>query len=143
MLASPQAAASSCANRSRWNAGSPNWMLMEEIRLADLQFIRHAHAAMELHRLVGDKLAGIADLRLDARGKPREGRVFAGKVELHRNALPLLSEGTNLLLEGPGVAGLLIELPVGLAHSRRTHQAIGIEIFDRLRTLPADDELSH
>src|ERR1700723_1830526 len=71
--------------------------------MADIQFIRHAHAAMELHRLVGDKLAGIADLRLDARGKPRKGRVFAGKVEFHRNALPLLSEGTNLLLEGPGV----------------------------------------
>src|ERR1700721_1192157 len=54
-----------------------------------------------------------------------------------------LSKGTNLLLEGPGVTGLLIELPVGLAHRRRTHQAIGIQIFDRLGTLPADDELSH
>ena len=33
MFASCQAAASSCAKRSTWKAGSPNWMLMEEIRL--------------------------------------------------------------------------------------------------------------
>src|SRR5580692_1189318 len=57
--------------------------------------------------------------------------------------LPFLSERPDFLLEGPGVARLLIELPIGLRHRGRPHQAIGIEIFDRLGALPVSDELAH
>src|SRR5258708_2832745 len=53
-------------------------------------------------------------------------------------ALPL-----PLLAEGPGVARLLIELPVSLCDSSRTHQAIRIEVFDRLRAFAARDQLPH
>src|SRR5260221_8894747 len=57
--------------------------------------------------------------------------------------LPLRAEGPDFMLEGPGVARLLIELPVSLCHSRRTHQAIRIEVFDRLRAFAARDQLPH
>src|SRR5713226_4547154 len=57
--------------------------------------------------------------------------------------LPLLAERPNFVFEGPGVARLLIELPIGFRDRRRAHQAIGIEILDRLRALPANDELAH
>ena len=40
--------------------------------MADIQFVGHAHAAVELHRLVGDEPAGITDLRLGAGSEPRE-----------------------------------------------------------------------
>ena len=32
--------------------------------VADIQFIGHAHAAMDLHRLLADEAAGLADLHL-------------------------------------------------------------------------------
>src|ERR1700736_1092009 len=57
--------------------------------------------------------------------------------------LPFLSEGTDLVLERPGIARLLIELPIGFRHRSRPHQAVRIEILDRLGALPADDELAH
>src|SRR5258707_1407035 len=57
--------------------------------------------------------------------------------------LPLLAERPDFMLEGPGVARLLIELPIGFRDRGRAHQAIGIEILDRLRALPANDELAH
>src|SRR5258708_19520827 len=57
--------------------------------------------------------------------------------------LPLLAEGPDFVLEGPGVARLLIELPVSLCDSSRTHQAIRIEVFDRLRAFAARDQLPH
>src|SRR5260370_216645 len=57
--------------------------------------------------------------------------------------LPLLAEGSDFVLEGPGVARLLIELPVSLRDSSWTHQAIRIEVFDRLRAFAARDQLPH
>src|SRR6266481_4201200 len=57
--------------------------------------------------------------------------------------LPLLAEGPDFMLEGPGVAWLLIELPVSLCDGSRTHQAIRIEVFDRLRAFAARDQLPY
>src|SRR5258708_38183385 len=57
--------------------------------------------------------------------------------------LQLLAEGPDFMLESPGVARLLIELPVSLCDSSRTHQAIRIKVFDRLRAFAARDQLPH
>jgi hypothetical protein len=42
---------------------------------------------------------------------------------------PYLSEGTDLLLEGPRVARLLIELPIGFGDRGGSHQAARMEII--------------
>src|SRR5260370_23587253 len=55
--------------------------------------------------------------------------------------LPLLAQGSDFVLEGPGVPRLLIELPVSLRDSSWTHQAIRIEVFYRLRAFAAPDQL--
>ncbi len=66
------------------------------------------------------------------------------QAQLHRPLLlPLLAEWTDLGLEGPGIARLLVELPIGLGHCGRTHQAIGIEILDRLLSFTLRNELAH
>ena len=41
--------------------------------------------------------------------------VFAGKIEFHRERLPLplLAEGTNLQFKGPSALGLLVKQPIG------------------------------
>src|SRR5258708_37729077 len=49
--------------------------------MADIQFVGHAHAAMELHRLVGNEPAGITDLRLGAGSEPGETGLICTKAE--------------------------------------------------------------
>src|SRR5258706_16412994 len=56
---------------------------------------------------------------------------------------PLLAERADLVLESPGIAPLLIELPVGFGDRRRPHQAIRIQILERLRSLAVHDQLPH
>src|SRR5260370_39429506 len=56
---------------------------------------------------------------------------------------PFFAEGADLLLEGPRVARLLIELPVGLGDRRRPHQAFEIEVLHRLVTLALPDSIAH
>ena len=43
-------------------------------------------------------------------------------------ASPFLAEGTDVHLERPGVARLLVELPVGLGDRLRPHQPARVEI---------------
>src|SRR3954470_24459154 len=42
------------------------------------------------------------------------------------SVLPLLTEGADFQLEGPGAPRLLIELPIGRRDRGRRHQQIGI-----------------
>src|SRR5258706_16128684 len=59
--------------------------------MADIQFVGHAHAAVGLHRLVGNEPAGITDLRLGAGSEPRDIGVAGVQAEtemLHQRALP-------------------------------------------------------
>src|SRR4030081_178198 len=56
---------------------------------------------------------------------------------------PLLSKWADFMLEGPGIARLLIELPVGFGDRGRAHQTIRIQVLDRLRPLPVRDQLPH
>src|SRR5439155_796123 len=58
-------------------------------------------------------------------------------------ASPFLCEGANLALERPGVAGLLINLPVGLGDRCRPHQPAWIEIGEGGFALPLLDPLAH
>src|SRR5260370_15010523 len=58
-------------------------------------------------------------------------------------ASPFLCVGANLALERPGVAGLLINLPVGLGDRGRPHQPAWIEIGERRLTLALLDPLAH
>src|SRR5215472_14325760 len=46
-------------------------------------------------------------------------------------ASPFFCKGSDLPLERPGVAGLLIELPIGLGNGGRPHQPARIEIGER------------
>src|SRR5271155_4913894 len=55
--------------------------------------------------------------------------------------LPFLSEWTNLMFEGPGIAWLLVELPIRFRDGGGPHQAVWIEILDCLRPFPVDDQL--
>src|SRR5208282_540902 len=48
---------------------------------------------------------------------------------------PFFSERTDFLLKGPGVAGLLVELPIGLGDGGRPHEAGDIEVLHRLVAL--------
>src|SRR4030088_3028620 len=56
---------------------------------------------------------------------------------------PLLAEWVALMLESPGIARLLIELPVGFGDRGRAHQAIRIQILERLRSLAVHDQLPY
>ena len=47
------------------------------------------------------------------------------------------------MLEYPGIARLLIELPIGFRRRDRSHQTVGVEILDRLRPFSTHDELTH
>src|SRR5258707_6398295 len=58
-------------------------------------------------------------------------------------SLPLLSEGADFVLESPGVARLLIELPIGFGDGGGAHQAVRIEILERLRAFAVGDQLAH
>lgn len=49
---------------------------------------------------------------------------------------PLLPERPDLLLKGPCIAGLLIELPVGFRHSLGPHQAAWREILENRVAFP-------
>src|ERR1700676_2301042 len=57
-------------------------------------------------------------------------------------ASPFFAEGPDLALERPGVARLLVDLPVSVGDSRRAHQPARIEISDRRLALPGLDALA-
>src|ERR1700675_481658 len=57
--------------------------------------------------------------------------------------LPLLAEWPDFVLKGPGIARLLIELPIGRRDRGGPHQAVRIEIFHRLWSFPAHDQLPY
>src|SRR5580698_11023465 len=69
--------------------------------------------------------------------------VFISGLQSGGLLLPFLSEWTNLVLEGPGIARLPVELPIGFRDRGRPHQAVRIEIFHRLRPFPVDDQLAN
>ena len=56
---------------------------------------------------------------------------------------PFLGKGPDLALERPGVARLLIDLPIGLGDRGRPHQPARIEIGERRLPLPLRDPLAH
>ncbi|GCC45344.1 hypothetical protein chiPu_0029193 [Chiloscyllium punctatum] len=49
--------------------------------MTDVQLVGHAHAAVQLHRLICHELAGIADLGLGARSQPREAGLTLAEAE--------------------------------------------------------------
>src|SRR3954471_3252016 len=61
--------------------------------MADVQFVGHAHAAVQLNRLVGDELAGIADLRLGAGGEARDTALAGTEAKIE-----MLHQGKRLLM---------------------------------------------
>src|ERR1700676_5675170 len=64
-----------------------------------------------------------------ARLEPSNRRIRGDEAPAHS---PLLAEGPDFVLESPGVAGLLIELPIGFGDRGRAHQAGRVQILHRL-----------
>src|ERR1700730_12651113 len=58
-------------------------------------------------------------------------------------ASPFFCKGSDLALERPSVAGLLIDLPIGLGDRGRPHQPARIEIGERRLAFPLLDPLAH
>src|SRR5215813_14668107 len=58
-------------------------------------------------------------------------------------ASPFFCKGSDLPLERPGVARLLIKLPIGLGNGGRPHQPARIEIGERRLALTLLDPLAH
>src|ERR1700759_1235552 len=58
-------------------------------------------------------------------------------------ALPFLCERPDLALERPGIARLLIDLPISFGDRFRPHQPARIEIGERSFALPLLDPLAH
>src|SRR6266403_2994096 len=56
---------------------------------------------------------------------------------------PFFAEGADLLLKGPRVARLLIELPISFGDRRRPHQPLDIEVLHRLVALAFPDSIAH
>src|SRR5271155_2143369 len=57
-------------------------------------------------------------------------------------ASPFFSEGTNFLLEGPGVARLLVELPVSLGDGSGAHEPVCVEVLHRLVAFAFADSIA-
>src|SRR5438270_8344924 len=58
-------------------------------------------------------------------------------------ASPLFCKGSDLTLERPGVARLLVDLPIGLGDRFRPHQPARIEIGEGRLAFPLLDPLTH
>src|SRR5947209_13845726 len=58
-------------------------------------------------------------------------------------ASPFLREGPDLALERPGIARLLVNLPIGLADRGGAHQPAGVEIGERRVALALLDAIAH
>ena len=71
-----------------------------------------------------------------------ESLILFGEIQFHA-ASPFFAERADFALERPGVARLLIDLPIGLGDRRRPHQPAGIEIGERRLALPLLDPLAH
>src|SRR6516225_5728244 len=56
---------------------------------------------------------------------------------------PLFTEWPDLVLEGPGIPRLLIELPIGFGDGRGAHQTVGVEVLERRLALLVGDALAH
>ena len=104
----------------------------------------------EQHLLLGQVGFGIGNahflrivLRDEGAHLVTKRSVLAGKIELHRERLPLplLAERANFQLERPGALGLLIKQPVGFRDRGWRHQQIGI--IERVRAQRLDPPLPH
>src|SRR4051812_8120126 len=69
--------------------------------------------------------ASVTPARSQDEKGPRKPRPFFLSGMSSRERLPLLAERTNLVLERPRVARLLVELPVGVRDGSWPHQDIG------------------
>src|SRR6516162_312285 len=75
----------------------------------------------------------------------RQIGVRAAEIEVEfylDHGSPFLPKGPDLALEGPGVARLLIDLPIGLGDGSRPHQPARIEIGERSLAFPLLDPLA-
>src|SRR6266481_9297856 len=66
--------------------------------VTDVELVAHAHAAVQLHRLVGDKPGRVADLRFGAGGEPRSARLVRGEAEVE-----MLHQGDRFLMRNEHV----------------------------------------
>src|SRR5271170_878113 len=58
-------------------------------------------------------------------------------------ASPFFSERTDLLLERPRVAWLLVKLPIRLGNGGGPHEARGVEVLHRLFAFALPDSVAH
>src|SRR5690606_313473 len=73
----------------------------------------------------------------------QQGRLQGARPEPQRHRLPWLAVRADFHLEGPGVARLLMQLPISLGDRLRPHQLIGLEPGQRLVALAFTYPLAH
>ncbi len=99
------------------------------------------HAAEQDRHILELRAGALLDARDDRRGSDRHSGCRSRNET--RRASPLLRERTDLVLEGPRVARLLIQRPIGFGDGFRPHQLIGLEVRERFLASCGLDPLAH